>query len=264
MTDKLAPILAALQRATKAQPVAIEQLRKIAEREEIDVVALYTLLDELHIDHKLGRVSGIRDGKSVLAYWPLVELAPDAPSTPPEPKRVHRLPAKPKAKPAAAPAKQPRKEPTMKKNSVPHGLGAQLLQHITEHPGIGSSPLLDWAEQNIPGSNRARCKYALGLLRDDSKITVTGKTAGMHYYPANTENKPADPARAPQIKIASAELESATKAAQCADLLFSDMEALNKTRNPLVRELLSDLLPDAHQLKIKLARLAGHIQQLHA
>lgn len=34
--------------------------------------------------------------------------------------------------------------------------------------------------------------------------------------------------------------------------------------NPLVRELLGDLMPAAHQLSNKLARLAGHIQQLSA
>jgi hypothetical protein len=283
----MTPILNAIQHATAQLPVSIEQLRKIAEREEIDVVALYTLLDELHIARKVGRISGIRDGKPVLAYWPLVELIPAAAGTPAAPPRVHQLPPEPKAKqhknnwpnrpkPAAAP---PAKEPTMKtkpakqppvattRQQIIAALRTALLQYITEHPGPTGKEITQWATTNVPGASRNQIKYATQWLVEQQKITASGKTCNTRYFAAGAIAAASKPAKAKQPiakPSASAELESATKAAQCADLLVSDMEALNKTRNPLVRELLDNLLPDANQLKNKLARIAGHIQKLHS
>lgn len=261
------PILNALSRATAQQPVSIEQLRKIAEREEFDVVALYTLLDELHIARKVGRVSGMREGKPVLTYWPLVELTPSAQAAPAAPKRIHRMPPK-------APVAKPAKVPTMKTKPAAQqsvvitrheqitALCATLLQYITEHPGATGKDMTNFAT----GSSRNQIKYATQMLAEQKKITTTGKTAGMRYFATGAAPAASTPAKDEQLTAkptASAELESAAKAAQCADLLVCDMEALNLTRNPLVSELLSDLLPAAHQLKIKLARIARHIQQLN-
>lgn len=281
MTD-LAPILNALSRATAQQPVSIEQLRKIAEREEIDVVALYTLLDELHIARKVGRTSGMREGKPVLTYWPLVDLIPAAAGAPAAPKRVHQLPPEPKAKPhknnwpnRPQPATAtPAKESTMKTKPAKQqpvaitrheqitALCATLLQYITEHPGATGKEMTKFSA----GSSRNQVKYATKMLVDQKKITATGKTASTRYFAAGAITAASTPAKAKQPiakPTPSAALEQATKAAQCADLLVSDMEALSKNRNPLVSELLSDLLPTAHQLKIKLARIAGHIQKLN-
>ena len=97
------------------------------------------------------------------------------------------------------------------------------------------------------------------FLRTDKKIMFGG-------YGKHKAIRPYDAAPTPlkgtPKPTASATLEHATKAAQCADLLVSDMQALTQTSNPLVSELVCDLLPAAHQLSTKLARLAGHIQQL--
>lgn len=283
MSD-LAPILNALSRATAQQPVSIEQLRKIADDNDIDVVDLYLLLDEPHIARKVGRISGIRDGKPVLTYWPLVELTPAAAPAPATQPRVHRIP--PKSKPAETkPAAKPAKEPTMRKKPDNEALCTALLKFISDYPGSTGEALSQWAKKQLTGTERGNIKHALKTLNDRKAITTTGKTRSLRYFVAGANTakgapypiekttpatakktaaaKPAAPARNPQIATASAELESATKAAQCADLLVSDMEALNRTSNGLVIELLSDLLPAAHQLKTKLARIARHIQQLN-
>lgn len=203
------PIMNALQRATKMHPISIEALRNISDREEIDVVALYTLLDQMHIAGKVGRVSGMREGKPVLSYWPLVELVPAASTAP-----------------AAWPNKS--KEPTMKRQIIPHALGDNLLAHIADHPGLTGKELNRWVSVNVSGATRSHIKHALCDLLDAKRITSTGKTAGMRYFSANiaadaapkAAGKPAAAAASrPERRPAPNDLEHATRAAQCADLL---------------------------------------------
>lgn len=277
----MTPILNALQRATQAQPATIEALRKIADLAEIDAGALYTLLDQMHIAGQVGRVSGMREGKPALAYWPLVELVPAAaPAAPAQQPRTHRLPPLapkqhknnwPKKPGTASAAPQPAaKEHTMRQ-PIQHPSN-KLLAHITDHPGLTGKELNGWAATKLPDAPRSHIKQALRDLLAAQQITATGKTAGMRYFaavaaarPAATKPNPATGKTKPAAaspKPAPNDMEHATKAAQCADLLLQDMQALANTRNPLVSELLGDMLPVAHQLKNKLARLAGHIQQL--
>lgn len=278
MTDLRAHIMKALEGTSGQNPVYIEALRKIAARHDVEPEALYAELDSLYAERQVNRCAGAKAGKPYLAYWLTGANTPPAPFSIVKKPRTHLLPrrdAPSETQPTqAAPAAAPAKEPAMPKQSANEALCAAMLKHIEMVPGLTGENLMQWVKKEHPGTDRGQFKHAIKTLNDRKAVTTTGKTRGLRYFVAGAVTwssekkaapaKPAAPARKPQIAIASAELERATKAAQCADLLFSDMEALNTTSNPLVRELLSDLLPGAHQLKIKLARLAGHIQQLHS
>lgn len=251
----LDPILKALQRATEKRPITIEALREISEQEEIDIAELYTMLDQMHIALKVGRVSGMREGKPVLAYYPLADLIPAEPEAPAAPPRAHRLP--PKAAAAARPT-TPKETTVTNKRAV--GICPAIVEIVEAQPGI-SMEMLHTAVIKKLGTEvtikqvTASCYF----LRTDKKIMFGGYGKHKAIRPYGAAPTPLKGTPKP---TASATLEHATKAAQCADLLVNDMKALTQTSNPLVSELVCDLLPAAHQLSTKLARLAGHIQQL--
>lgn len=60
----------------------------------------------------------------------------------------------------------------------------------------------------------------------------------------------------------SIDLEKATKAAQCADLLCNDLHDLSKTENLLLWEIATRHLASAQNLRIELARLARYLEQM--
>lgn len=140
------------------------------------------------------------------------------------------------------------------------GICPAIVEIVHAQPGISMEMLHTAVIQKLGIEvTLKQVTASLYFLRTDKKIMFGGYGKHKAVRPYGTDHVPLKSATQP---TASATLEHATKAAQCADLLVSDMKALTQTSNPLVSELVCDLLPAAHQLSTKLARLAGHIQQL--
>ena len=271
-------IIKKLQDATSQHPMMLDALRKAVTPQEEDAQHLYDILDAMHGAGEVNRVSGYKNGKQYIAYWPIPDIARVKPAF--RPYRDTGIPASalqaPEAPPPAKATAQntptpPRKEaqpmPNKMHANVAPGTRA-LLAHITNNPGLTRKELSAWYENNVFGATREKANSTLGNLVTRKSIIPFGDVPNTRYYPAGTDltklarqPAPARPTPA-QGKLPVADHENAIKAAQGADLLVGDLKALAKAGNPLVGELATEMLITAHQLSDKLNRLAGHIHQL--
>jgi hypothetical protein len=279
MTTLRDKILKKLEGATSQHPMMLDTLRKAVTTQEEDAQHLYDTLDAMHAQGEVNRVSGYKDMKQYIAYWPIPTMARIKPVFRPYrdtgiPASAIRAPEAPSASQAKAAAPhtptQIRKEPPpMQKMHANVAPGTRsLLAHITDNPGLERRELVAWYEKHVAGATREKANSTLGNLVTRKSIVPFGDAPHTRYYVAGTDltklaRQPA-PTRTPSApgKHPVADHENAIKAAQGANLLVGDLKALAKASNPLVGELATEMLITAHQLSDKLNRLAGHIHQL--